>query len=204
MELMPVKDRPRVIHRFSLPQGDYTTWDAKQAFEAELLAKLFANTYIRDFSPANAMLRLGARDLEHAHVSGTVIANHWLTQHYIRGLIDSFGDTGIVSAHSVSALLWRDASDFSPGANPMARVNAQKCLATALGMTEAQNRRKEKSDIENIRGGVIWVDVQANTLPDWEAVAIEKQAIMMARLEDDSIVEAEEVTSTILEGMDLL
>ena len=194
MELMPVNDRPRVINKFCMPRGNYTNWTADEAFEAELLAKLFANTYIIDFSAVGAAMRLGSPDYDSAATQGSVLVNHWLTQHYIRKLIDSFGATGRVSVDSVSALLWRDANDFSPTANAMARVNAQKCLATAMGMTEAQNRRKETEDRNNVRGGVIWVEARVTDLPDWEAVALEKQAEMMSKLEDD----------TPVEGVDLL
>jgi len=192
-ELMAVKDRPRIINRFSMPAGNYETWDDTQAYEAELLAKLFANTYIRDFNAGNAAMRLGATSLESACQMGAQIANHWLTQHYIRGLIDNFGKTGVISADSVSSLLWRDASDFGPGANPIARVNAQKCLATGLGLTETQAKRKEVSDLDKVRGGVVWVEAPIRDLPDWEAVSIEEQAIMMAKLEDDTPVEGEDL-----------
>lgn len=188
-DLMPVKDRPRVINKFSMPAGNYDTWTQQQAYEAELLAKLFANSYILDFSPTNTALRLGSTSVESAAVQGCLIANHWLTQHYVRKLIDSFGDTGVCTDHSVRSLLWRDASDFSPGANPMARVSAQKCLAQGLGLTETQAKRKAKDDLDKIRGGVIWVEARSTSLPDWEEVSLPQQKAMMERLEDDTPVE---------------
>ncbi len=175
-----------------MPAGNYETWSDEQAYEAELLAKLFANTYILDWNAANAAMRLGAK-LESAAVCGSGIANHWLTRHYIRGLIDNFGNTGIVSAHSVSALLWRDASDFSPEANPIARVKAQQCLAVAMGMTEKQVKIKQQDDLNKIRGGVVWVEADVKDLDEWEKVGELEQKEMMRRLEDDTPVEGTEL-----------
>lgn len=177
--------RPALLTRFSVPKGNYDTWDADQAFEAEYVCKLFANSYIIDFNRTATALRLGAPH-ESAPTVGNQIFNHWLTQHYIQELLSRFETANLATRDRVLGLLWRDASDFSETANSMARVAAQKCLTTALGMTEVQAKARADETLKDLaRGGVIMVKVFGNP-KDWEAQAEVSQKQMLKDLEEDA------------------
>lgn len=176
-------NRPTLLSRFSMPKGNYDTWTAEQAYEAEMISKLFANSYVIDFNATATAIRLGTQP-ESAPTIGNQIFNHWLTQHYIQELLNKFGSAGKATRDTVLGLLWRDASNYGKGSNAIARVSAQKCLAQALGMTETQAKRTADAVLDGVRGGVIRVVVHES--PEaWETKAESTQQEMLKQLDED-------------------
>jgi hypothetical protein len=177
-----VASRPALLSRFTMPAGNYDTWSKEQAYEAELVAKLFANSYLIDFNLAATATRLGAQP-EGAAAIGNKIFNHWLTQHYVQQFQTRFENMGKATRDTVLALLWRDASNFQKGANAIARVSAQKCLAQAMGLTETQAKRTATELMGNVRGGVIMVKM-CSSPEDWEKQAGTTQEAMLKQLDE--------------------
>lgn len=174
--------RPALLSRFSVPKGNYDTWTKEEALEAELVAKLFANSYIIDFNQTQTAIRLGAQP-ESAPTLGNQIFNHWLTQHYVQELLTKFETSGKATRDTVLGLLWRDASNFGKGSNAIARVSAQKCLAQAMGLTETQAKRTADAVLDGVRGGVIMVRV-CGSEEEWEAKAEATQQSMLKQLDE--------------------
>jgi hypothetical protein len=174
--------RPTLLSRYSVPKGNYDTWTKDEACEAELVCKLFANSYIQDFNQTNTAIRLGAAP-ESAPTIGNIIFNHWLTQYYVQELLNKFETSGKATRDTVLGLLWRDASNFGKGSNAIARVSAQKCLAQAMGLTETQAKRTADALLEGVRGGVIVLKM-CDSPEEWENKAEVTQKAMLKQLDE--------------------
>jgi hypothetical protein len=118
-----------------IPEGNYEVWTPEETHLAEHIARCFALEYVYDFSARNAAIRLGFDHKAAAEV-GRKLLNHWLTQRCIRKLEQRFEQDKLVTADRVLSLLYRDASNYSPGSNPIARVSAQKNLVTLMGLAK--------------------------------------------------------------------
>lgn len=171
---MPSDSPKKLLKRTQMPKGDWDNWDTDTRAEAEHVALLFAQEYCKDFSPFNACCRLGV-DPKQAGVVGTNLSHHWLVLHKIDEIQANFRKECFATADTVMGLLYRDASNFSPKANAMARVTAQKHLAQAMGLLKDKEEKKETqpSFTLNATGGVMVVP--GLITPDQWGSAAEKQ-----------------------------
>jgi phage terminase small subunit len=181
---LPVEfSRPELLDVFEIPPGNYTVWSDDQRIQAEVVARLFATSYMRDFSHKNAAVRLGV-EWEAANLVGKQILNHWLTRHYIAELQDQLFERGLVTQNKVAALLLRDASNFGPDAVPQARVAAQKVLAEAVGLNAKQKAETEAAAASKVKGGVVFVPLVVDE-KTWETMATANQRKIMAEADLD-------------------
>jgi hypothetical protein len=167
-----------------LPEYDPMLWTEDEQSSAEVCVNLFANEYLFDFSAVKAMQRLGVEEGRDATLAKRYM-RHWLVQRKIRELVLRFREARIATEGNVLQLMYRDACNFSPLANPMARVAAQKQLAKVLCM-EPEDQRKKFLDEEQgaqKNGGVMVVD-GVGTLDEWEQKALEEQARLKREVEE--------------------
>lgn len=156
-----------------LPTEDPMLWDAEQSTSAEVCAALFANEYLYDFNAQKAMLRLGVEE-ERATNLAKLYLRHWLVLRKLRESVQNFRNQQIATDDNVLSLMYRDACNFAPDANPIARVSAQRQLAKVLCM-EPDDKLKAMSHEATPNGGVMVVD-GLGTIADWEARAATAQA----------------------------
>jgi hypothetical protein len=161
-----------------LPTEDPMLWDAEQTTAAEVCAALFANEYLYDFSGPRAMLRLGVKE-DRAGPLAKEYCKHWLVMRKLRDSIQNFRNQQIATDDNVLSLMYRDACNFSPDANPIARVSAQRQLAKVLCM-EPDDKLKAMSHEATPNGGVMVVD-GLGTIADWE----QRAATAQARLKEE-------------------
>lgn len=161
----------------SLPDDDPLLWDDDEQTTAEVCATLFVQEYLYDFSATRAMERLG---VEHDRcVSlGKEYQRHWFVQRKVRQAVMRFREAGVATEGNVLSLIYRDACNFSPLANPVARVASQKTLAKLLCMEPEDRLRRDKHEAgegDDTDGGVMLVDGMAR-LDEWEERTAEAQA----------------------------
>jgi hypothetical protein len=157
----------------ALPTDDFMLWDAEQVTSAEVCATLFANEYLYDFNGVRAMLRLGVAESEAPSLAKSY-CRHWLVLRKLREAVQNFRKQQIATDDNVLSLMYRDACNFDPDANPIARVSAQRQLAKVLCM-EPDDRLRAMTHEASPNGGVMVVD-GLGTIADWEARAAEAQA----------------------------
>lgn len=120
------------ITDWSMPPGDSSEWDLEQETYAYFLARSFAKEYMYDFSASRTAVRLGCPEKYSYHV-GSKIANHPLTQKYVREMVDVFASSNRITKDNILALLWKEANDEIRGSSS-SRVAAAEKLAKITGV----------------------------------------------------------------------
>jgi hypothetical protein len=163
-----------------LPSGDPMLWDTQDEVTAEVCGTLFANEYLYDFHPGRAMERLGV-DRAESEALGNRYLRHWFVQRKIRSIIHNFRESNIASEGNILSLMYRDASNFHPLANPVARVNAQKQIAKVMCM-EPDDKIKAISAGAKATGGGVMIVPAMGSMADWERETAEEQARLKAEV----------------------
>lgn len=163
-----------------LPADDPMLWDADEEVTAEVCGTLFANEYLYDFSATRAMERLGVSG-DRATSLGKSYLKHWFVQRKIRSIIQNFREANIANEGNILSLMYRDASNFHPLANPVARVNAQKQIAKVMCM-EPDDKIKAMNVNAKATGGGVMVVPAMGSMADWERDTAAEQARLKAEV----------------------
>lgn len=159
-----------------MPEGDPMLWDKEESARALAIATRFSAEYVWDWDSRRAAIRCGV-DPSQAKTVGKALLEHWLVQRAVRAAMSRFKKTETVTEDTVLALVHRDASDFSPFANPIARVNAQRTLAKALGLEEP---RKKEVEVNLRSTSNVLVTPGLVGLDSWERVASDSQDALLS------------------------
>lgn len=152
---------------WTLPTEHPLLWTIEEQAHAEACCLAFAAEYIYDWNGKQALIRCGV-EAKQANALAKVYLAHPLVQRCIRAAIQNFKEQQLATQDAALAFIYRDASDFSPYANPLARVNAQKTLARYLQMDLTPAERAPGSGINvNNHGGVMVVE-KLSSVDEWE------------------------------------
>lgn len=169
-----------------IPAGDYDTWTNEQSIHAELVARLYALEYVKDFDNLAATIRLGV-DPDLAPKVTKRLKQHWLVAAYVSQLQDRYVKDALISQDRIVSLLVRDASNFGQGSNSMARVTAQKTLVQVMGMDKTADKQAEALEKAG-KGGVMFVPL-FTTEDEWERIAMANQRKIREEADSDDVPE---------------
>lgn len=118
-----------IATRYTMPEGEITSWDVVQECAGHKLAKEFAREWTVDHDCATAVLRLGfTGGIREAGRLGKVIYAHSLTQAYICEFTKDIATRSEITEETVLELLMAEATDKGFGSSAPARVAALKTL----------------------------------------------------------------------------
>lgn len=174
--------RPQLLALKAPPPGNYDTWTEEQRFNAEHHCYCFAQEYIIDHNATDASLRLGF-PVKEAHLVGLAYVQHWLVKHYVKQIEAKMIEEQVVTKSALAALMWRDASNFDPKANPIARGMAQKNLAVLMEFNPVKKveQTNKTAGGGGVPGGIMYVP-HTMSIDDWEAEALAKQERLKAEV----------------------
>jgi hypothetical protein len=159
------------------PTGPMHEWNRTTRARMEAHARAFAAEYVKDFDPFQTVIRLGYEgDTKELTRISKLYMRNWMTQAFIQQLMDKFEAQNIATRDRLMAITYRDAANFSPHADPKARVAAQKNLMTLMGLDVKKKEVTHNAGSGLAAGGVM---VIPGISPDeWERRAAESQAAL--------------------------
>lgn len=159
---------PKVAPEYAHDEENQEAYDW-QHISPKVMAvrQLFVLEFVKDFSPLNAMLRLGWKTDHPAQ-----LGNNWLREPYTQYVLDKFireaKDEALVTRATIIAGLVREANTYGLDGSGASRTGALRSLAKILGM------ELQKVQVETVSPGVMFIPMMGS--PDqWEQMAAKAQ-----------------------------